>query len=225
MNPPERAVSMTKPILVAALISLAITLLRLYGEVHDWSPAIFSKKPGGGGSPLGVDWLIPILGIWFGIRLKRGGQGPENPKRAFLVAIVALVILVGCFAFTNPEAPTPSPTVKIAIITVASLLAGVAVFSTWKRLGGALVVYAYLAHLPVLVVMYVAMQQNWGTHYEKGFPGLPEMEFTTRFLVIAVLPQLVTWIGMTAFLGGFLGQIAAFFAHARAPVAAAATGA
>jgi hypothetical protein len=69
------------------------------------------------------------------------------------------------------------------------------------------------------------MQHGWGTHYEKGFPGLPEMEFTTRFLVIAVLPQLVTWIGMTAFLGGFLGQIAAFFATARASVNVAATGA
>jgi len=225
MNPPERAVSMTQPILVAALISLAITLLRLYGEVHDWSPAIFSKEPGGGGSLLGVDWLIPILGIWFGIRLKRGGQGPENPKRALLVALVALVVMVGCIAFTSPKTPTPAPTVKVALISVVSLLAGVAVFSTWKRLGGALVVYAYLAHIPVLVVMYIAMQHGWGTHYEKGFPGLPEMEFTTRFLVIAVLPQLVTWIGFTAFLGGFLGQIAALFAPARARVAAAATGA
>lgn len=222
MNPPERAVSMSKPILVAALISLAITLLRLYGELHDGSSFYFSKEPGGGGSPIGVDWLIPIVGIWFGIRLKRGGQGPKNPKRALLVALVALVFLVACFAYTNPKAPTPSPTVKIAIITLASLIAGVVVFSTWKRLGGALVVYAYLAHLPVLVVMYIAMQHGWGTHYEKGFPGLPEMEFTTKFLVIAVLPQLVTWIGTTAFLGGFLGQIAALFVRARAPVAAAA---
>jgi hypothetical protein len=225
MNPPERAVSMTKPILIAALISLGITLLRLYGELHDWSSFYFSKEPGGGGSPLGVDWLIPILGIWFGIRLKRGGQGPENPRRAILVTLAALVVLVSCFAYTNPKAPTPSPVVKVAIITAASLIAGAVVFSMWKRLGGALVVYAYLAHIPILVVMYVAMQHHWGTHYEKGLPGLPEMDFNTRFLVIAALPQMVTWIGMTAFLGGFLGQIAALLAPARAPIAAAATGA
>lgn len=222
MGASERRVSMKGPIFFAAVLSLGVTLLRLYGELHDWSSFLFSKEPGGGGSPLGIDWLIPILGIWFGIRLKRGGEGPEHRKRALLVAFVAFVFLVACFAYTNPKAPTPSPTVKVAIITVASLIAGVVVFSTWKRLGGALVVYAYLAHLPVLVVMYVAMQHHWGTHYEKGFPGLPEMEFNTKFLVIAVLPQMVTWIGMTAFLGGFLGQIAALFVPARAPVAAVA---
>jgi hypothetical protein len=225
MNPPERAVSMTKPILVAALISLGITLLRLYGELHDWSSVYFSKDPGGGGARIGIDWLIPILGIWFGLRLKRGGQGPENPKRALLVALVTVVLMFGCFALSNPNAPTPPPTVKLVIISLATLIGGAVVFSTWKRLGGALIVYAYLAHLPVLVVMYVAMQHHWGTHYEKGLPGLPEMEFTTKFLVIAVLPQMVTWIGLTAAFGGFLGQIAALFAPARAPAAVAATGA
>ena len=38
-------------ILVPAVITLAVTLLRLVGELQDWSPALFSKAPGGGGAP------------------------------------------------------------------------------------------------------------------------------------------------------------------------------
>ena len=43
-------VSIKKLILVPALITLAVTLLRLTGELMHWSKALFNPAAGGGGS-------------------------------------------------------------------------------------------------------------------------------------------------------------------------------
>ncbi len=43
-------VSIKKLILVPALITLAVTLLRLTGELMHWSKALFNPAAGGGGA-------------------------------------------------------------------------------------------------------------------------------------------------------------------------------
>jgi len=48
-------------ILVPAVITLGVTLLRLVGERQGWSPALFSREPGGGGA---LVMLAAILGNW-----------------------------------------------------------------------------------------------------------------------------------------------------------------
>ncbi len=45
-------------VLVPALITLGVTVLRLVGELNNWAPALFSREAGGGGSNRG-DLLAP----------------------------------------------------------------------------------------------------------------------------------------------------------------------
>ena len=52
-------------VLVPSLLTLAVTALRLYGELQGWSPSLFSREAGGGGSLIGIVWLglypAPVL--------------------------------------------------------------------------------------------------------------------------------------------------------------------
>ena len=84
-------------VLWPALLTLAVTLLRLVGELRGWSPEYFSRLPGGGLSPLGITWLAPLVGLYLGWRLQRArvpapsgdpvgvrpglGRGPRVPWR------------------------------------------------------------------------------------------------------------------------------------------------
>lgn len=64
-------------ILVPALISLGVTILRLVGELKNWSPLLFNPEAGGGGALVGIAWLVPIFGIYFGLKLAK--LNPDAP--------------------------------------------------------------------------------------------------------------------------------------------------
>ncbi len=57
--------------------------------------------------------------------------------------------------------------------------------------------------------MLIAMLGDWGTHYELGPPGYPEMGFLTKFILIALFPQMTFWIMFTMVVGTLCGGIAA----------------
>ncbi|HKF55640.1 MAG TPA: hypothetical protein VKJ45_09360, partial [Blastocatellia bacterium] len=59
--------SVLRIIAAPALISLAVTLLRLTGELQHWSSAWFSSETGGV-TPSGVSWVVGItwLAVPFG---------------------------------------------------------------------------------------------------------------------------------------------------------------
>ena len=80
-------------ILVPAIITLAVTLLRLVGELQGWSPRFFSKEAGGGGALVGIAWLVPVFGAWFGWKLARSGQRAGSLGRALGLAILALALV------------------------------------------------------------------------------------------------------------------------------------
>jgi len=50
-------VSRARLIAVPALVTLAVTLLRLFGELQHWSPMLFRRDPGGLGAVVGMIWL------------------------------------------------------------------------------------------------------------------------------------------------------------------------
>ena len=56
--------------------------LRLAGELMEWSPRYFSRVAGGGLAVVGITWLVPIFGFYFGYRLGRAGVGPSSLARA-----------------------------------------------------------------------------------------------------------------------------------------------
>ena len=65
--------SIRKLVFWPAVITLAMTLLRLTGELLHWSPTLFNPAAGGGGALVGISWLPPVFGILFAIQLVRVG--------------------------------------------------------------------------------------------------------------------------------------------------------
>ncbi|MFY9344666.1 MAG: hypothetical protein WAT39_19390, partial [Planctomycetota bacterium] len=57
------------PLLLAAVVTFALTGVRLAGELLGGPEWLFGRAAGGGGALLGIGWLIPVVGAWFGRRL------------------------------------------------------------------------------------------------------------------------------------------------------------
>ncbi len=87
-------------ILVPAIITLVVTLLRLTGELQGWSPRLFSPEPGGGGALFGIWLLVPVFGVYFALKLARAGQAPQSGWRVALRAIISLAVIAGIIALT-----------------------------------------------------------------------------------------------------------------------------
>jgi hypothetical protein len=59
-----KRMSIARLIFVPSAITLAVTLLRLIGELQHWSPVLFNPAPGGGGAIMGITWLVLIFGVY-----------------------------------------------------------------------------------------------------------------------------------------------------------------
>ena len=202
-------------VLGPALITLAVTLLRLAGELQGWSPRLFSREPGGGGALVGISWLVPVFGAWFGWKLAASGERPASAWRALGLTVLALAVLPasGFAAMKLGFKPQSFTTLGIyAVVSVAALL--LALYA-WPALGRTLLVYGLAARIPVVLVMLAAILGNWGTHYDVMPPGVPEMHGLTKWLVIGVLPQLTVWLWFTSVIGGLFGIAAAALARPR----------
>lgn len=211
-------VSTLNLVLVPALVTLGVTALRLTGELLDWSPRLFSKEPGGPGSLVGIVWLVPVFGAWFGHRLVRRGRPPARPWAAVGHAVAALALVPAAVALTRAlgiQAPW-----MIVVFAAASIAAMIVACMGWRDLGRVLFAYGMAARAPVALLMLVAMLNNWGTHYEKGPPGLPEMGVFTLWFWIGLVPQLTFWVGFTMSVGGIFGSLAAAIALRRRPPSA-----
>ena len=86
-------VQLKKLILVPALITLAVTLLRLTGELRNWSPTFFSREAGGAGAIVGIVWLVPVFGIYFAIKLAAEGNRPAKVGAAIGYPLFGLALL------------------------------------------------------------------------------------------------------------------------------------
>jgi hypothetical protein len=183
MNGTNSKVSVGRLILVPAIITLAITILRLIGELQGWSPFLFNKAPGGGFALVGISWLPIIFGPYFAWKVAVVGARPSGMGKAFGTVGLAIVVLVlGSvvlfFGFTKQ-------------MVVVALLGGVIQLASafvarigWPALGNTLLAYAFAARIPVVVVMYIAMSANggtgWGTHYDVA-PGFTVTSLAARW--------------------------------------------
>ena len=68
-------------VLWPAVITLGITLLRLFGELQGWAPALFNRAAGGGFALIGISWLPILLGPYFALKLAKSGKGRPAPGR------------------------------------------------------------------------------------------------------------------------------------------------
>jgi hypothetical protein len=80
------APSIKSLVLVPALITLAVTLARLFAEFGGLPSWLASAAAGGGGAVLGISWLPLIFGPYFALRLARSDTG--GFKKLFRVMLV-----------------------------------------------------------------------------------------------------------------------------------------
>ena len=205
-------VSMKKLILVPAVITLAITLLRLTGELLHWSPTFFNREAGGGGALVGIAWLVPVFGAYFGWVLARAGLRPARTGVAIGLALAGFAIMPAAGFLASLLGLPQMSLSTFAVFIVASIAGAFLAFRGWPDLGRTLFAYGLAARIPVIVVMLVAMLANWGTHYDVAPPGFPAMGTLAKWVAIGVVPQLTIWIWFTIAVGATCGVIAAAIA-------------
>ncbi len=211
-----------KLILVPALIALAITIFRLVGELAGGSSAFFNREAGGGGALVGIVWLVPIVGVYFAIKLVGQGFGPESAGKVIGLAVAGLVVGGGALALIFSLTGDPNVSVSFGGViaqqlgaAIASLVVVLILRKGWPAFFQTMLNYAFASRIPVLIVMLIAMLGDWGTHYELGPPGYPEMGFLPKFILIAVFPQMTFWIMFTMVVGTLCGGIAAALVRAK----------
>jgi hypothetical protein len=207
----RRALPVLRVLRWPALVTLGVTLLRLVGELRDWSPDWFSRLPGGGLSPIGIAWLVPFVGLYCGWQLQRLGFRTPSPWLALGVPIGALALSPTLPWLANRMHAT-SWTLHLGLWAISSLFVAAAAASVWLPLGRLLIVYALLARAPVVLVMGVAMWRRWGTHYDAVPPGFPSMTIVQRWLWIGLLPQATIWIALTIAVGAVFGVLGCWLA-------------
>jgi hypothetical protein len=222
---PTSKLCITRLIVVPAVITLAVTLLRLLGELQHWSSLFFNRAAGGGGAIMGISWLPIIFGPYFAVKIARAGEEPMRFGKAFGFAALGVIIFLGGGFLGFAGGASPGKMLAgLAVMVVAAALQ----FVPWRALAKTLIAYAYAARIPVAIVMFFAIRGNWGTHYDALPPeGAIPSGFWLKYLYIALIPQLVMWIAYTIILGALFGT--AYVAIARrkkpAPESQQATGA
>ena len=193
-------------ILAPAILTLAITLLRLVGELLNWSPMFFSRAAGGAGALVGIAWLVPLLGIHFALKLTNAGQRPGSVGGSFGLLALAITapFVAGFLGATLGLA-------QLQLIVVWCLASFAAIFvakPAWPALARLLWIYGLTARIPVILVMLVAIFADWGTHYDVAPPGFPPMSPISKWLLIGLFPQITLWMGFTVVVGMIFGLVA-----------------
>ncbi len=217
---PPGCIAISKLILVPALVTLAVTILRLVGELSHGSPTWFTTDMGA--SIVAIVWLAPVFGIYFAIRLVRSGNAPPSYWRAMAFAALGVAILfaqgivargLGLLGF--------QPTFHVRLLTIWILLAvsALATLPGWPALFKAQLAYAYGARIPVAIIMFFAMRGQWGTHYDAAPPDVPAgISFLAKYFWLGFFPQLVPWVGFTVVAGMVFGSLVAPLAKKKAVV-------
>jgi hypothetical protein len=201
-------VPIKKLILVPSVITLAVTLLRLAGELMHWSPVLFNPKAGGGGAIVGIAWLVPVFGIYFGLKLASAGQGPSAVGPAIGYSFLGLALMpAGGFAAVKLGLPAQGFS-TFGVFVVLSVIGAVVAYRSWPALGRTLLAYGVAARVPVAIVMFFAILGRWGTHYDVAPPNFPEMNAIAKWFFIGLVPQLTIWIWFTIAGGAIFGAIA-----------------
>jgi hypothetical protein len=202
-----------RAVLIAALITLVVTLVRLWGELEQWDPKIFSREPGGGGIStfVGIWVLVPIFGFWFGRRLAQNGKRPASTGRALLMCVIGAAVVAGAFyvgfvADLGWDRQTSGMAAGIGCI-----VGGLLFLFAWPAGYLTQLAYGILARVPVMVITYFAVDRSWDTHYAKVPPDqLPPGSSPDDALVPLLMAQATFWIfAFTVLVGGLFAVLGA----------------
>lgn len=169
---------MPRLLLVPALITLAVTQLRLTGDLLGIS----------GFESYGIGWLIPIFGAYFALQLAKMGANSPSPASLFKRSLAPIALFGTGLVLFHPTSGGMAAVSVVAIILV---------WRTWSRLGALLLGYALAARLPVVFTMLSATLGGWDTVYD-----------VSPYSVLAgLLPQLTIWIGFTVVVGSLTAAL------------------
>jgi hypothetical protein len=192
-------VSITKLVLLPALITLGITILRLVGELEHWSTTLFNPQPGGFLGIVGIVWLVPIFGIYFALKLTSAGEGPPSMLHSIFWAIVGFVIFAAGFYLYNWVMKS---IYGVLLMWALAAAAAALQFPWWRALWKTLIVYGLAARVPVAIVMALATRYEWQSHYSTFVPKNPKI---ITYFLFGFIPQLVWWVSFTIVIGSLFG--------------------
>jgi hypothetical protein len=224
---PLQQPSLARLVLIPALISLVVTIVRAAGEVGHWSgrwfePVTRGIVPSGVSWIIGISWLPIPFGVYFALKLVRGGLGPPSAGRAVGHALAGAAIVIMGLLFVVPAINAQfrlfRRSLLLYLVIIWAVMATAALLQRpgWPSLFKTLLAYGVAARVPVVVMMFLAMRGGWGTHYDYvDIPTFQGMPLLVRFLETAFLPQLIFWVGFTIVLGALAGSITAALARRR----------
>ena len=194
-------------VLWPAVITLAVTLLRLFGELQGWSPTLFNPETGGGAAPIGIVWLPFLFGPWFAWKLVAQGDRPESAWRVAGLALLGIAVTMAVFV-AGRMGPQPW---GVVVALVASLGLAFLPWKAWPQLARTLFLYALAARIPVVLVMLFAIHGDWGTHYDvlppDPTPQLVAAGPMERWFWIGFVPQATIWVAHTVLVGSLAGAL------------------
>jgi hypothetical protein len=100
-------------------------------------------------------------------------------------------------------------------VWIVGIVSAAMVCRVWPALFKTLFAYGLAARLPVIVIMFLAIWGQWGTHYDAVPTGFPQLLWFKKFLLLGFFPQTLFWISFTIVTGMFFGILAAGIAHRR----------
>jgi hypothetical protein len=196
-----------------AAVTLAVSLLRLVGELEQWPKPWFNSGAGGAGALVSIAWLPFIFGPYFAFRVRFEIEGPRGMQKWVGCAVLGLAVFTaGVWA---SFVPGMGPFARLSLPILAATVGAAIQYVVWPNLTRVLLAYGYAARIPVVIVAFLAMRGNWVTHYNASAAFLPPMSFWPRFFVTVVFPQLVGWVGYTALFGSVAGAFAAVLVRRR----------
>jgi hypothetical protein len=208
----DRRPSIPQLILVPALISLGVTLLRLVGERQHWSKAWFTTDMGA--SIVAIVWLAPVFGVYFALRLVKAGAASSSARRPMFFAVLGVAVIMARDWIGSALHISTTFQARLVFIWSILALAAIVTLPGWPALFKTMLAYAYAARLPVAAIMFFAFRGHWGTHYDAVPTDYPAgMGLVSTWLWMAFFPQLVFWVGFTMVSGMLFGSVAAAFAR------------
>ncbi len=90
-------------ITIPAIITLAVTLLRLVGEFMNLPAWLANKEAGGPGALIGIAWLAPVFGVYFAGKLANapGKLWKNLLKTLFAYGLAARIPVIIIMAFAT----------------------------------------------------------------------------------------------------------------------------
>ena len=140
---------------------------------------------------------------------REAGQGAGERVEVVGIGLGCIALVVAAsFAASKLFGPLG----QIPTFVLASIAVTILAIPAWRGLGRTLLLYAFAARIPVVIVMLFAIFGKWGTHYDV-LPPNPSPELAAAgplglWFWIGVVPQMTIWIAFTVVVGMVFGALA-----------------